>query len=354
MKKHLLWAALALPALLAMTACSNDDDDNNGGGTGGSALKAPTTEMITAPTERGWSGDHENGVLYYSLNETESRTIKSKIVKRAVSDDDDFELDGDVKLFMSFNMQEGKVRAGLAGSVICMEFEDESTARTVYNNFKNTADPFGESYDEDQDYDDFDEDDWDSQEEFLCWKYFINKYVTAVKQNVHLQGRTVWFPQNNLGGLTSTQLVACVSSWLYGDEDDMQLSKPIFATSWNAETLTYECIMQSGRFTDYNLVGLEKATMKGVRKNGQWTGYIMTASFSSESTARLYYNQFAAEKDDDKWDDNSISEVSISGKVITVTYDVKDCTAEYLKKYFIYQDVQSGVPSFFYTVFDTF
>lgn len=345
MKKILSLMAIIIMAMLAFTACSSDDDDsadNNGSG----ATSSIETLMTTAPTRTGWSGDTIDGVLYYrpqtsAVNAKSNKLLAKALRTRASYDEDDDDDDIHATTFYSFYINGGKLSTSYdAPAKACIKFENKDEAQYFYQMIKS-----GRAFEDSEDYEDPSE------------NYADHIYVEYMKTDVRISpdGKTVWFPMNNLkkANFTASELkhyisfclsclngdgiynvsvqkdIAAIDRVAFGEADDKFLNYTGFDISNDTTLFTYQ----------YR--GLRKFDIKSYRitSSDGYTSWMLTTSynFDTSQNALNFYNS-------DDFTDLQEDEKSINGTIVTRSeygepYDEKE-----IRKNIIYLDFMYNIP----------
>lgn len=300
--------AMLMLAMFTFTACSSDDDDDNNNG-GGSSSNVESL-MTTAPSQYGWSGNTENGVLYYRPQSTESdaklsvltRVIKTRATDDDDDDDDDDGLDYDAITFTSYNVSGGKVANENGSARACMQFESEAVAKVIYQAIKD-----GSALDIDDDDD----------------PVYMQAELNALKNKVNISGKTVWYPMDDLKGVDVSNLRECISCWTTGIETGAwewatSLTSPAFG-KLNSDNI-YESDL-SGTESSYSVIGgAEKATISPVTSSNVITGYRLVLQFKTSALAQKYYNESILDGDDAE----SHPGISVSGTNVIINEDFGD------------------------------
>lgn len=346
MKKLLSIFTVCVVIAVALTACSSDDNGNDDkkDNTGGNAASIETL-MNTAPSQTGWSGAIDNGVLYYrpttSANSPKLnnivRSIKSLTnITRATDDDYDYDIDDDdddddgidATVFYSFYIENG-ILGKIYTSRVCLIFRSETIAKEAENAFKNMS------------IDDDDDDD-------TMYNELVRSYF---QKNVKRSGKTIYFLLSGLPAMPVSELKNVMEYWMwaYSDESSSdeknyenvsqtyldKINKVYFGTI-DEDNLTY-----TGNQTNENsvagIMGIQKMNMTsshGTYSDGNtWWRVNISMNFKSEQQARLYYQN------------NSDTEgIGISGATVMAASSGDPYDRNTVRRSIIYADLIFNAP----------
>lgn len=330
MNKLLSLLPLLMLAMFTFTACNDDDDDDDSDGQNNKSVE---TLMTTLPTSFGWSGESVNGVLYY-YPEQNTNEVKQRLLTRASDDDDeeDDEEDVNIQIFCAYHMNEGKVTGALYDAIVCLRFEDKATAKLYYDMVKSGT--FSDEDEENEEDDDI----------------ATQNFIQACKKYVKLSndGKTLYFPQDNLSNLSSEELVKCMQVWtaIYADENSWDDVAPLVGSDDEIlfggsidDNGNYQSNLLTDKLTFASMYGLERVSLTKLSASS----VRLTLQFSSAEYARYFYLNSILDGDtpeehpDDTLSGNTVNEVS-------TWYDTH--------KAILITDILYNIPLFFEFFFD--